>query len=163
MEYLVCALVLGVGATVLIDLWAIVRKRAFDVPRPNYRLVGRWFAHLARGRFRHDSIATSSPVPAEHVIGWGAHYLVGVLFAALLLVVCGLEWVRHPTIGPALLVGVGTVLAPFLVMQPGMGAGVAASRTARPAAARLQSIVTHTIFGMGLYAAAWVARLIYAY
>ena len=71
----------------------------------------------------------------------------------------GLEWVRQPTLGPALLVGVGTVLAPFLVMQPGMGAGVAASRTARPAAARLQSIVTHAIFGVGLYAGAWIARL----
>ena len=68
---------------------------------------------------------------------------------------------RQPTIGPALLVGIGTVAAPFLVMQPGMGAGIAASRTPRPAAARLQSLVTHTIFGLGLYAAGWVARLHY--
>jgi hypothetical protein len=34
-----------------------------------------------------------------------------------------------------------------------MGAGVAASRTARPGAARLQSLVTHAIFGLGLYTA----------
>jgi hypothetical protein len=73
--------------------------------------------------------------------------------------VWGLEWVRHPTIGPALLVGIGTVLAPFLVLQPGMGAGVAASRTPRPVAARVQSLVTHTVFGLGLYASAWIARL----
>jgi hypothetical protein len=42
-------------------------------------------------------------------------------------------------------------------MQPGMGAGIAASRTPRPAAARMQSLVTHTIFGIGLYAGGWVA------
>ena len=62
-------------------------------------------------------------------------------------------------IGPALLVGIGTVVAPFLLMQPGMGAGVAASRTPRPAAARVQSLVTHAIFGLGLYASGWVVRL----
>ncbi|MBK6454194.1 MAG: DUF2938 family protein, partial [Proteobacteria bacterium] len=97
----------------------------------------------------------------ERVIGWVAHYVIGVAFAGLLLAVWGLAWVRHPTIGPALLVGIGTVAAPFLVMQPGMGVGVAASRTPRPAAARRQSLITHAIFGLGLYAAGWVARLQY--
>ena len=158
MNYLVCALVMGVGATAVMDLWAIARRWVFGVSPPNYGLVGRWFAHLARGRFRHESIATSSAVHGERVIGWVAHYVVGVLFAALLLGVWGLAWVRHPTIGPALLVGIGTVLAPFLLMQPGMGAGVAASRTPRPSAARVQSLVTHTIFGLGLYASGWAVQ-----
>jgi len=158
MNYLVYALVIGVGATVLVDLWAIARKRAFDTPLPNYGLVGRWFAHLARGRLRHQSIAASPAVQGERVIGWVAHYVIGVVFAGMLLAVWGLAWVRQPTLGPALLVGIGTVAAPFLVMQPGMGAGVAASRTPRPAAARLQSLITHTIFGLGLYVAGWIAR-----
>ena len=161
MNYLVSALVMGVGATVLTDLWAIARRRAFNIPLPDYGLVGRWIAHLARGRFRHESIARSAAVHGEQVIGWVSHYAVGVLFAALLLAVWGLAWVRHPMIGPALLVGIGTVVAPYLVMQPGMGAGVAASRTPRPAAARVQSLVTHTIFGLGLYASGWIARLYY--
>ena len=62
MDYLVCALVMGVGATVLVDLWAIARRRAFKIPLPDYGLVGRWFAHLARGRFRHKSIAVAPAV-----------------------------------------------------------------------------------------------------
>ncbi|MCM2310272.1 MAG: DUF2938 domain-containing protein [Steroidobacteraceae bacterium] len=158
MSYLACMLVMGVGATVLMDLWAIARKRVFGVPPTNYAFVGRWFAHLARGRFRHESIALSSPMRGELLLGWVVHYVVGVVFAALLLSVWGLAWVRHPMIGPALIVGIGTVAAPFLLLQPGMGAGVAASRTPRPAAARMQSLVTHTIFGLGLYAFGWVAR-----
>jgi len=161
MDYFVNALVLGVGATVLMDVWAIARKRAFGIPLPNYGLVGRWFAHLARGQFSHDSIAASPAVHGERVIGWVAHYVIGVAFAGLLLAVWGLAWVRQPTIGPALLVGIGTVAAPFLVLQPGMGAGVAASRTPRPAAAQLQSLITHSIFGLGLYVAGWVTRLFY--
>jgi hypothetical protein len=55
---------------------------------------------------------------------------------------------------PALLVGIVTVAAPFLVMQPGMGAGIAASRTPKPAVARINSLLTHAIFGLGLYLAA---------
>jgi hypothetical protein len=159
MNYLVCALVMGVGATMTMDLWAIARRRIFNVAPPDYGLVGRWFAHLARGQFRHESIAASPAVNGELLIGWVAHYVVGVLFASLLLAVWGLAWVRHPNIGPALLVGIGTVAAPFLLMQPGMGAGVAASRTPRPATARLQSILTHTMFALGLYASGWIARI----
>ncbi len=161
MDYLVGILLTGVGATALTDLWAIARKHLLGIPPPNYGLVGRWFAYMPRGRFCHDSIAAALPVHGERLIGWTAHYLTGVAFAAILLGVWGLAWIHHPTIGPALLVGICTVAAPFLVMQPGMGAGIAASRTPRPAAARFQSLVTHAIFGLGLYAAGWATSFLY--
>jgi hypothetical protein len=161
MDYLVCTLLTGVGATAVMDLWAIARKRLLGIPPPNYSLVGRWLAHMLRGRFRHDSIAAALPVHGERLIGWTAHYLIGISFAAILLGIWGLTWIHHPTIGPALVVGIGTVAAPFLVMQPGMGAGIAASRTPRPAAARFQSLVTHAIFGLGLYAAGWATNFLY--
>jgi hypothetical protein len=45
-------------------------------------------------------------------------------------------------------------------MQPGMGAGIAARRTPRPGAARLQSLVTHAVFGFGLYAAATLVNFL---
>ncbi len=161
MDYLVCALLIGAGATVVIDIWAIARKQLFGIPLPDYGLVGRWLAYLARGHFRHDRIAATPPVPRERLIGWTAHYLIGIAFAAVLLAIWGLDWARHPTLGPALIVGIATVAAPFLIMQPGMGAGIAASRTPHPAAARFQSLITHAIFGLGLYATGWVTRLVY--
>lgn len=158
--YLVCAAVVGTGATAVMDLWALIRKRLLGVPSLDYGLVGRWFVHLARGRFRHDPIGASPPVAHERSIGWAAHYLTGIAFAAVLLALWGLGWVCRPTIGPALTVGIGSVVAPFFLMQPGMGAGIAASRTPRPGAARLHSLVTHGIFGLGLYGAGWAASLL---
>src|SRR5262245_25131514 len=160
LDYLMRAVLIGAGATVVMDIWAVARKRLLGIPPLDYDLVGRWLAHLARGRFRHDSIAASPPAQGERVIGWIAHYLIGIAFAAMLLAIWGLDWARHPTIGPALIVGIGSVAAPFLLMQPGMGAGIAASRTARPATARLHSLVTHGIFGLGLYAAGWATSLL---
>ena len=99
--------------------------------------------------------AASAAAPGERLIGWTANYLIGIAFAAMLLAIWGLDWARDPTIGPALIVGIGSVAGPFLVMQPGMGAGIAASRTPCPSAARLQSLITHSIFGLGLYGAGW--------
>ena len=160
MDYLVCALLIGTGATALMDIWMLVRTRLLGIPAFDYGLVGRWLAYLPRGRFFHDRIAASPAVRHERLIGWTAHYLIGIAFAAVLLAIWGLQWARHPTIGPALVVGLTSVLAPFLLMQPGMGAGFAASRTPRPAAARIQSLVTHGIFGVGLYAAGWLTSLV---
>jgi len=159
MDYLLHAVPIGAGATVAIDLWAVARRRLLGIAPLDYGLVGRWFAYLAQGRFHHDRIAATPPVPHERTIGWAAHYLIGIAFAALLLAVWGLDWARHPTIGPALIVGIGGVAAPLLVMMPGMGAGIAASRTPHPWAARFQSLVTHTVFGLGLYATGWLVRL----
>ena len=160
MRFLIHALVIGAGATVVMDIWTLLQKRLFGVPSLDYAMVGRWIGHLPDGRFRHDSIAKAAPVSGERVIGWTAHYAIGVLFAALLLAVGGAGWARQPTLGLALAIGILTMTAPFFIMQPGMGLGIAASRTPNPAVARLRSLVTHSVFGVGLYASAWVvARL----
>lgn len=160
MEFWLNALWVGAGATLVVDLWAMVRQRLFTIVPPNYGLVGRWFAHMPRGRFFHQRIATAAAVRGERLLGWLAHYLIGVAFAALLLAIWGVSWLQQPTLVPALIVGVGTVAAPFLLMQPGMGAGIAARLTPYPASARLQSLLTHTLFGLGLYLTAWATRLL---
>ena len=153
-------LLVGAGATAVTDVWALVRRRLMRTPLPNFGMVGRWVGHIARGRLHHASIAAASAIRAEHVIGWITHYATGMGFALLLPAFWGWGWMRQPSLAPALIVGVATVAAPLFIMQPAMGAGVAASRTPRPAAARLQSLVTHTVFGAGLYAAATVANLL---
>ena len=160
MDYAGSTLFIGAGATLATDLWAIGRGRLLGVPAPDWGLVGRWFGHMARGRFRHERIAAAEPVRGERVIGWTAHYLIGIAFAGVLLAICGLAWARQPTLAPALALGIAAVVAPFLLMQPGMGAGIAASRTPRPNSARLHSLVTHAVFGLGLYAAGLVLKLL---
>lgn len=146
------------GATAIVDLWSIARRRLFNVPLPNFGFVGRWFAHMARGRFRHDSIAAAPAIAGERCIGWTAHYLIGIVFAGLLVALEGVEWMREPTPAPAIAVGIVTVVFPFLLMQPGMGAGIAASRTPNPSMARFLAVATHTIFGLGLFVTAWLAE-----
>ena len=151
---MVGAVAVGVGATFLLDLWTLFLRRAFDVRSLDYCVVGRWLGHMPAGTFRHDSIAAAPTRPGECAIGWIAHYFTGVAFALLLVAPTSGRWLDQPTLPPALLVGIGTVLVPFLVMQPAFGLGIAAARTPNPARARLKSLMTHTVFGLALYAAA---------
>lgn len=143
----------GIGATAVMDLWLAVLSR-LGLPTTSFALVGRWVGHFAEGRFVHRSIAQAAPVRFEHALGWAVHYAIGVGFAALLVLVAGSDWLSRPSWGPALATGVVTVAAPWLVMQPAMGAGFAAARTPAPMRNRLRSLANHAVFGAGLYLAA---------
>lgn len=163
MDYLTCTLLVGIGATLAMDAWGLLRRALFGVPVADYALVGRWLGHMPTGRFRHAAIARSASVRGERALGWCAHYLTGIAFAGLLPLVWGVAWLRAPSPGPALLVGVVTVAAPFLLMQPGMGAGIAASRTPRPGIARMHSLLNHLMFGAGLYLSALLVRPFFSF
>jgi len=146
MDFLASMVLVGAGATAVTDFWSLARKRLLGIAPPDFGLVGRWIGHMPRGRFRHDSIADSPAVRGERLLGWTAHYLIGIAFAGILLGVWGLEWLRNPRLLPALIVGAGTVVAPLCLMQPAMGLRFSAHRAGH-------SFLTHLVFGAGLYAA----------
>lgn len=151
MNQFVETILLGAGATALVDVWGLVRRPLLGTPPPDYAMVGRWIGHMPRGKFRHAAIARAAPVRGERAAGWAFHYMTGIAFAALPVLATGGDWLREPTLAAAMLTGTGTVAAPFLLMQPAMGAGFLASRAPQPGQARLQSLVTHAIFGVGLF------------
>jgi len=147
------AVLIGAGATLVMDVWAAL-LRQFGVPSLNLDFLGRWIGHLARGHWMHVSIAAAAPIRGERWIGWCAHYSIGVAFSALLLWTYGLEWARSPSVLPALFIGIATVIAPLLILQPAMGAGIASWKTPRPFVNSFKSLATHTVFGLGMYLAA---------
>lgn len=158
LEFVLRTLLIGAGATVMMDLWAAV-LRQFGIPSLNFALLGRWVGHLPQGRWVHESIARAEPVKGELVLGWLAHYSIGISFAGLLLSTFGLSWARSPSLPPALFIGVVTVLAPLLILQPALGAGIASSKTPRPLFNSMKSLATHAVYGLGLYLAARVTAL----
>jgi Protein of unknown function (DUF2938) len=156
---LAASLFIGIGATALFDLWVLLRAKAAGQAPPDWRLPGRWFSHALRGHVFHADIAAAPPVAREQLRGWLGHYAVGVLFAAGLLIFWGMGWAAAPTLGPAMIVGVGTIALGWFLMSPGMGNGLAASRSATPWRNRALGLVAHVVFGFGLYlsALAWAA------
>lgn len=144
---------IGTGATALLDAWLVLLARA-GVPTLDFALIGRWVGHWPRGVFAHAAIGRAPPVRGERAIGWCTHYATGIAFAALLVAVAGPGWMRAPSLLAALGLGVATVAFPWLLMQPAMGAGLASSKTPEPARGRARSLANHTVFGLGLYLSA---------
>lgn len=144
-------ILIGLGATLTFDLWALFLKYAFKITPSNFCLVGRWIRYLPEGIFRHSNIGSATRKSAECIVGWIAHYLTGIVFAAAFMAFMGNDWLQRPRLIPAIAFGVITVLVPFLIMQPSFGYGVAASKTSSPMQARLRSLINHAIFGFGLY------------
>ena len=148
---LLSAIPIGLGATLMFDLWGLFLKQAFQIPPSNICLVGRWIRYMPEGIFKHSNIASSPKKSAECVVGWIAHYTIGITFAVIFVVLAGNSWLEHPTPIPAIAFGLITVLAPFYIMQPLFGLGLAASKTPNPTQARLRSLMNHAAFGVGIY------------
>jgi hypothetical protein len=151
---LAAAAVIGAGATAMMDGWNLFLKSALGIPSLDLCLLGRWIRHLPDGVFCHVSIGRAAPKPHECTVGWVAHYTIGVTLALGFVALAPRQWLSRPTPTPALIYGVVTVAAPFLVLQPALGLGIAASKAPHPARARLKSLATHLAFGAGLYLSA---------
>ena len=131
------AIVIGIGATALMDLWHLALRRGFGVVSLDYCVLGRL---LRQSR--------------DCVVGWTAHYVIGISLAIAFVVIAPVSWPQRPTLAPALLFGAGTVVLPLFILQPALGLGVAASKAPRPWLARARSLATHLVFGAGLYVVA---------
>lgn len=148
---LISSIIIGLGATLTFDLWALFLKYAFNVTPSNMCLVGRWVLYMPDGIIKHSNINSTPQKGTECTVGWFTHYLTGFMFAVTFLAIVGNSWIQLPRLIPALIFGVITVSAPFFIMQPLFGFGFAASKTANPMQARLRSLMNHAVFGFGLY------------
>ena len=150
-EILARATLIGVGGSAFIDLWSLALRRGLHIATLDYALLGRWIGHFRHGRFAHPRIAAASPVRGERPLGWAAHYGIGIAFAFVVVAVWGSAWLESPGILPPLVVGLGSIAAPWFIMQPAFGAGIAGSKTPNPRAGRLRNLGTHAVYGLGLY------------
>lgn len=155
---LIVAGLVGIGGTAVLDLWAELLKRGFRIPATNWRMVGRWIGHMRTGSFVQPQLAKAPPITGEALIGWGFHFGIGAGYGLLLLLLQGESWLRSPTLLPPLLLAWALLVLPFFVMMPGMGSGIAGSKTPKPNFTRLKSIVSHTVFGLGMFGTATLLK-----
>lgn len=156
-EILLRILFTGAGATLCMDGWALLLRRKWGIASLDYALPGRWLLGMLKGKFVHRTILNAPALTGEKVTGWAFHYATGILFAFLPLLLSGPRWFHAPDFGTAMVTGLISLAAPFFIMQPALGFGMAASATANPTKARLKSLLTHLVFGCGLYLSAMLA------
>lgn len=151
MEVVIQILVLGILATVAIDIWATVSNKVLKLPRTNWTMVGRWLGHIPNGKVTHNPISSSAAIKHEQILGWAFHYFIGVTYAVLYVALVYTVLGKEPTLLSAWFFGLVTILSPWFVMQPGLGLGICAVKAEQPNLVRLQNFIIHSIFGMALY------------
>ena len=154
------AMLVGVGGTIVLDLYALMMSRLLGAPAANWAMVGRWIGNMAHGQFVQAAMSEAAPIKGEREIGWIAHYAIGIFYGLLLLTLWGKVWLERPTLLPPMLLAWALLVAPYFIMMPGMGMGIAGSLTPKPNATRLKSVIGHSMFGLGMYA---TARLLASY
>jgi hypothetical protein len=154
-------ILIGIGGTLTMDLWGQILK-LFGIKGLNLGFLGRWILTVFDGKWFHEKIAMSPEKAGELYVGWLAHYVIGISFAVLLISLYGFQWLENPRIQSALVIGLVTVLAPLLIMQPALGLGYFSSKTAHPGLYSLKSVASHLAYGIGLYVTAIVLRKIAA-
>ena len=157
-DFLRDAVLSGVFATIVLDLWQRLLKLATGIPPANWALIGRWFGHMPRGRFAHDAIAEAPPISHELAIGWTAHYLIGVLYGVVYVGLVDIVLESGPTLLNGFLFGLASVVVPWFLMQPALGLGVMGSRAPNPSVPRYTALVAHCLYGVALYGGVLLSR-----
>ncbi|PJZ84273.1 DUF2938 domain-containing protein [Leptospira harrisiae] len=152
---------IGSGATVVMDIWRLLLQKTVGVSSLDLGLLGRWVGHIFRGKIFHNSIGKAKVIQNETKLGWASHYAIGIFFSFLLPIIWGETWLKNPTLMPAMTVGVGTISAPWFLMQPAMGIGFAASKTPKPYQVRIRNFAIHTVYGFGLYGSALLTNILF--
>ena len=152
--------IVGVVATTIMDLYQQVIRMVSGLARTNWALVGRWIALMPRGRFMHDTIADAPAVGGEDGIGWLFHYLIGIVFAGVYLIIVYGPMASEPNIVNGLVFGLVTLVFPWLVLQPALGFGVCAVKLPNRSTVRTQNFASHLVFGAALYIGAMVAPVL---
>ncbi|MUH72244.1 DUF2938 domain-containing protein [Psychrosphaera haliotis] len=142
---------IGIGGTIVLDIYAGLLAKFFKLPATNWLLVGRWIGHMKSGQFCQPALAKADKIPGELAIGWVVHYLIGIAYGLILMVSVNTEWIETPNLLPTLLVSWLGIAAPFFIMMPGMGAGLAGAKTPNPTITRIRSFAGHTVFGLGMF------------
>jgi hypothetical protein len=156
------AIVAGIFATVILDLWQRVLYAATGIPATNWGIVGRWFGHMPRGRFVHEAIGEAEPVANEAIIGWTMHYLIGIIYGVVYVGLMVFVFSSTPSLLNGFLFGLASVVIPWFVMQPALGVGIMGSKAPNPAVPRYTALAAHCLYGVALYGGSALHRALAA-
>ena len=88
---------------------------------------------------------------SEQTIGWLFHYIIGIGYAYLYVMLMVFIVIKDPSLTSAIIYGLVTLIAPWLVLQPALGLGLFARLADKPNTIRALNLFVHLIFGLALY------------
>jgi hypothetical protein len=153
-------LITGIVATATLDIWQQIYRLAFGTPITDWAMIGRWVGHIPDGQFVQLDIGKAPPMANERTLGWIVHYVVGIGYAVVYLLLMRFVVGSPPSFISALVFGAVSVVVTWFFMEPILGAGVTGSKIPGQAGAMVHDFTSHLSLGIGLYIGSWAAGLI---
>ena len=73
-------LISGIIATIIFDLFNISLKFAYNIDKPKWNFLGRYFLGYKEGRYIRKSLQEDDDVENELLWGYIIHYLIGIIY-----------------------------------------------------------------------------------
>lgn len=143
-------LIAGVLACLVMDTFQRLLFLILNILPSNWGMVGRWTAYtVTRGKVINPKIDTLPAISGETSLGWLVHYLVGVGYALVYLVMQEAGWLDNSFYSGAIF-GIASVAVPWFFFLPAMGKGIMARLTDNPRLVCFLALLNHFVFGLGM-------------
>ncbi|MBI1452908.1 MULTISPECIES: DUF2938 family protein [Acinetobacter] len=147
---IVQSIFIGIISTAFMDVIAWILRALFKISPMNYAFIGRWFLSWKDRKFSHNTIVQSPSKKGETICGWGIHYLTGVIWTLIYLVLNKFYVFNYSFIS-VFIFAVLTTFVSFTMIQPALGFGFFAKKMPNQMMSIQNSLVAHIAFGCGLY------------
>tara|TARA_B100001540_G_C15707854_1_gene597063 strand:- start:551 stop:1024 length:474 start_codon:yes stop_codon:yes gene_type:complete len=149
--FLIEGIASGIIATLMFDLFQLSLSYSYNINRSRWDLVGRYFAGFKKKKYFCENLENDEPIKNELIIGYVAHYFIGIIFG-ILYVSINILIFDTPSIFLAILIGFVTVLFGWCIMMPyAYNIGFFANKKEEWKQILIQNLIVHFIFGIGLY------------
>ena len=149
--FIVQGLISGLIATIIFDLFNQSLNYAYNVNKPKWFLLGRYFIGCTRGKYFRKSLETDNEENNELIWGYGIHYLIGIIYG-LFYVIFNFLFFGYPSLLAAYSFGFITVLGAWCFLMPfAYNLGFFASKSDQQFKILAQNLISHFVFGTGLF------------
>ena len=154
---LMFGVIVGVAATVTMDVLGSIARRVGFAAGAKGQWVGRWYLGIARGQFVHSDIAAAPELAGEKRAALVGHYVIGIVLAVVYVVGASLLGVSPGGFLVAIGYGLATCVFPWFLVLPSLGFGAFGLKGPKELRLFTSSVLNHSFYGLGLW---WSAKLL---
>ena len=141
----------GLFATIIFDLYQSSLKYAYDIEKPKWNLLGRYFLGYKENKFIRKNLIDDEELDNELLWGYFFHYLIGIIYGIIFVILNFLLFDYH-SILLAYIFGFSTVLGCLCFLMPfAYNLGFFASKSDQRSNLIVQNLIAHFVFGTGLF------------
>ena len=108
---------------------------------------------VMQGEIFNPQISSAIPIAYEVKIGWGFHYFIAVIWAAIFHILFIEYSLFEMSYQNGVVFGAITTLAPLFIFMPFTGHGILARKTQIPYLTSLILLARHSVFGLAMFEA----------